>query len=531
VYSKWINLFNVIFNIKMSIHPRRIEWFHEERSEVFDFSHEIREAIEDSKKHLIISAPVKCGKRIIVECTTLVMPEYKHIYLCSLNRKDVKKQKDELEQYGILLRCIFNDKETEEAVKEIKYLLSLGKQLIIHFDECDYGSGKKQKMSKIFQEVKNNEKIIKLYYSATPEEAVYSNLTQRNDYELLEFVPPDSYRGAQYFLDNDLVFEPENAFEKIEGRIYFTDHGKKVLQDSIKLERNIAIFRNTNRGMSGDLLKANKENLELDISRLNIDYRSITIKIVDANDSFDWEDEEVRNGYILNTGKIFIFIINQTCGRGTDLNGWHHRIACWHDCRNAKKSNLNTILQAILRPSYYITNYCRSHGVSTKKCINEGCVPEEQPIRMYVPTISMETAGTGNIQEYVNAGGKPPTRTTKGKSTAQYDICQGTYAEINHHILQSGFSGKSIEEFEKEGEFYKSGRVLGMGTSRIPNRPVTLEEAHSTMRLQYQRTNYTVIPCYMNLSNPESLTWVAIRKLTKQPNKSPIETLKSSMYH
>ena len=515
----------------MSIHPRKIEWFQDERSEVYDFSHLIKESINDQKNHIIISAPVKCGKRIIVECTTLVLPEYKHIYLCSLNRKDVKTQKDELEQYGISLHCICNDEGSNRAILEIKDLLLSGKILIIHHDECDYGSGKKQKMSMIFEEIKNNNKIIKLYYSATPEEAVYSNLTERDDYELLEFDPPHSYRGSLYFLDNNLVFEPENAFEKIEGRIYFTDHAKKTLRDSIKPERNIVIFRNTIRGMSGDLLKANKENLELDIYRLNIDSRHITIKIVDANDSFDWEDEEVRNGYILNTGKIFIFIINQTCGRGTDLNGWHHRLACWHDCRNAKKSNLNTILQAILRPSYYVTNYCKTHGVSTKKCRDEGCEPEEQPIRMYVPIISMEMAATGNIQEYINAGGKPPTRTTKGHATAQYDIYEGTFDNMNQYIESKGFEVKILENFEKEGELYKPNKVLGIGPNKIVNRPVTYEEAQSRMRLQYSRTNFIAIPSYKNLSDRDSIIWIAIRKLTKQPANSVITTRKSSMYH
>lgn len=515
----------------MASHPRPIEWFNDERPEVYDFCQTIKETIEDSKKHIIIWAPVKCGKRIIVECTTLVIPEYTHIYLCSLNRKDVKTQKDELEQYGISLRCIYNDKEAEEAIKEIKYLLSLGKQLIIHFDECDYGSGKKQKMSKIFQEVKNIEKIIKLYYSATPEEAVYSNLTERNDYELLEFTPPDSYRGAHYFLENNLVFDGEVAFEKIEGRIYFTDHGKNVLRDSIKPNRNIGVFRNTNTKISGDLLKANKENLEHEIARLGIDERQITIKIVDANDSFDWEDEEIRNGYILNIGKIFIFIINQTCGRGTDLNGWHHRLAFWHDPRLHNKSNLNTLLQAMFRIVYYSTNYCEKHGISTKQCREKGCEPMDQPIRMYVSKMCVELAVTGNIKAYIDAGGKPPTRTIKGHATAEYDIYEGSFNNMNEYIESKGFEIKRIEDFEKQGEFYKSGRVLGMGPTRIVNRPVTYEEARSRMRLQYSRTNFTSIPCYKDLSDRESIVWIAIRKLTKQAAKSVITTLKSSMYH
>lgn len=512
------------------MHPRPLDWFQTERPEVFEFVNLIIENINDNKKHIIIWAPVKCGKRIIVECLTSLLTNYKHLYISSLNRKDVKRQKEELEKYGISLHGVYSDKDADAVIEDIRHIKSTGRNVVSHLDECDYGSGKKQKMSQLFQAIKDDNRVVKLYYSATPEEAIYSKLTHRDDFALLEFTPPDSYRGAKYFLDNNLVFTPEAAFEKLEGRIYFTDHGKKVLRDSITLSKNIATFRVTGKGISSDLLKANKDFLESDARRIDIDDRPITIKIIDANDSFDWENEEVRNGYILNQQKIFIFIINQTCGRGTDLNGWHHRLACWHDPRNPSKSNLNTILQAILRPSYYITNYCEAHGISSKSCRDNGCEPMEQEIRMYVPIISIENAATGNIQAYIAAGGKPPTRTTKGRISAQYDIFEGTFEDANEYIISKGCEAKSLDTYEMQDGLYKSGRNLGIGSNKIENRPVTYDEVQSRMRLQYSRTDFTLIPTYKDLSNLESITWVAIRKVSKQTESVAIATLKTSMY-
>jgi DNA ligase (NAD+) len=97
VYSKWINLFNVIFNIKMSIHPRRIEWFHEERPEVCDFSHEIREAIEDSKKSSLARVIFALGIRHVGETTA----------------KDLAKH------FGSLNAFILSDVETLLKVRDV----------------------------------------------------------------------------------------------------------------------------------------------------------------------------------------------------------------------------------------------------------------------------------------------------------------------------------------------------------------------------------------------------------------------------
>jgi hypothetical protein len=520
----------------MPVHPRSIGWFQEEREEVYGFSTAIAEKIKSGKRHIIIGAPVKCGKRVIVECLTLTIPDYQHMYVCSLNRKDIKTQKEELDQYNISMQCVYSDEHCKSAISEITHLLSSGKTVVIHFDECDYGSGKKQKMSGLFAFIKSNDRIVKLYYSATPEEVLYSDATERGDYELMEFTPPESYCGAQYFLDNDLVFDAEPLFEKEGGQLSLTDHCKMVLRDSIKPDRNIVGLRVTGKGISGDLLKANKTRLEAESGRLKIDDREFTYTVISATDSFEWEDEERRNGYTRNQDKIFVFVVNQTCGRSTDLNGWHHRLACWHDARKINKSNLNTLKQAMLRPSHYDTNYCESHGVSTSKCRAEGCQPMAQPIRMYVPKECIENAASGDIKAYVDAGGKPPTRTAKVKSSYTYDINTEqslgpyTFEKANEYIVDKGFTAKRIEDFEKQGDFYKSGRVLGIGPTAIENRPVSREEAETRLKLQYHRTQFVFIPCYEDLSDPASIVWIAVRKKDRQVETRPISTTKSSMF-
>jgi len=501
------------------MHPWSINEFQEKRPEIYEFMKNISIHIEQDKHHILIHAPVKCGKRVMVESLTRILTEHKHYYVCSLNRTDVKIQKEELGEYGVSLHLTSNKEEKESAINAINYDLNYGNTIIIHCDECDYGCGRNQNLNPLFTRFMENLDVTFIYYSATPEETMYSQLSRREDYIMLQFEPPSSYRGASYFLDNGLVFEPSVCLQKNEGIITPTEHFKQVVRDSITHERNIGVIRIVGRIFSTELIKANSKVIETELNRLGFS-RPFTIKAIGEKDKFEWENREICGGYTkAPLERNYIFFINQTCVRGTDLNGWHFRLAFWHDSRVTKTAS-STLLQAILRPSYYITNYMKDG------------IPQEQPIRMYVSEIAMRLAASNDIQEYLSKGGKPPSRTSPAyvHIDAVYEIHKGSLEEVNAQLPAN--EQINLETYEKQGEFLKTGRKLGISNS-IPNRPATVEEVESRLKAQYSRTRFVKIPCYHDLRNPESIYWFAVKKLSAQirhPARQPLHTTQSSMY-
>ena len=389
-------------------HPHTSTYFQSKRLEIYNFVTDVLIgtciAINNAL-NILIKAPVKCGKREIGECIAVMMPTHKVIYVTSLNRIDVKNQQEELELYGILTFVI--TEKCSEAKSQIDDWLAVGLPIIVLLDECDYGAGNSGVMSDFYKHIKSKDSVIKMYFSATPEETQYSALSTMLRFEFVEFVPPATYCGAQWFLENDCWYEPEIFFEEEEGIISLTSHGSTVVRESFTNDRNVGVVRVTGRKMGAKLFKANIKSLESTLNTRRIpSTRPFKFKVVSNNDKFNWEDEETRGGYVKKPlAYNYIFIIFQTCTRGTDLRGWHHRLAFWHDARSRKDCNLNTLVQAMLRPTHYTTMYEDEDGE-----------PEGQLIRMYVDNHVLDAAAGGSLQEYLAAGGKPPIRMKKSNS-------------------------------------------------------------------------------------------------------------------
>lgn len=380
-------------------HPHPAAWFEGYRREIFDFVGTILSLLSEGKRHILVKAPVKSGKREIVECISALMTQHAVKYITALNRVDVKTQKAELELYGIVTHVITAGDGLAAAVTDVSSALASGQDVICCFDECDYGAGKNQKMSAIYSKVIDDVSVVKIYFSATGQETEASNVTTRADYAAITYVPPPSYHGAKYFLEAGLVFNPAPFFEDDQGTLDISAHGIKVIQESIKFDRHIGVVRTPRairvvRFKDVHVRKALEKKLQSAIPG----GKKWEIIPVDEKDSHDWESTKTQRGYVLDTETNYLFVIHQTCTRGTDLKGWHRTLAFWHDQRMGEKVNLNTMIQAILRPSHY---------------------GDPQAIRMYVDERAlMVEAGTMDVVEYLEGGGKAPTRTKWGKEKA-----------------------------------------------------------------------------------------------------------------
>ena len=388
-----INQPNLIF--KMSVHPRPQAWFETNVPNVAEFITRIKAEIDAGKRHILVKAPVKSGKRLMVEFLSVFLPGCPVKYVTSLNRKDVKKQKDELERYGIDTYVLSDAEKCRECIEGVRSHLRRSPFVVCCFDECDYGSGDRQIMSSFYEAFIDEPNVVKVYFSATAHETAASDVSCRANYVAMTYVPPASYCGASYFLANDLVFNPQPFFENVLGRVEVTEHAKQVLRASITDERHIAVVRTT-RAIPTALFKnpVVREEIEGQLLKARPG-KPWKIVPVDQKDSHDWEDRVIRIGYTCDTEFNYLFVILQTCTRGTDLKGWHRNLAFWHDERASENVNLNTMIQAVLRPCHYSSDY-------------EG-VP--QPVRLYVDRRVVQMAADDDMEAYLAAGGKEPART------------------------------------------------------------------------------------------------------------------------
>jgi hypothetical protein len=434
-------------------HPHTAHWFSINRSEIVAFGNEVILQIQAGKRHIAIKAPVKSGKREIVEYISARSKQLgmknSMFYNTALNRKDVKSQKEELEQYTINTHCISGEKQCYDAIEAIE----LSDSSISFMDECDYGSGNRQKMAPLFKKFKDIVPHVFLYFSATIEETSVSAIKDHPGFHQMEFIPPPTYRGAKWFLDNDLVFKASPFFEKDDGgNISFSEHAKKVLQESMKPDRNVGVVR-----VSGGIRTSSfypdvvRNDLQNKLNLLVPGAKPWEIVVGDEKNIIEWENNRIAKSYTILEDRRYVIVINQTCTRGTDLKYWHRGLAFWHDSRQAEKSNANTLAQAFLRVSHY--------------------GEEGHPIRLYADERLIRYVINDDFDEYSKSGGKAPTRTKKLESlvggvrtTTLVSSPASMYgSNLDGAVLQKTTS--HLEEFPDMTELNKRWKIINQSIS------------------------------------------------------------------
>jgi len=274
--------------------PWSINLFELNRPEICDF---VRNNVlplihDDETRRILIDGDVKSGKREIVEYIAMRdenNPRIKHIFISAFHRKADKTQREELGQHNLTVFSLSSKKVLENAIEFInRNLLSSDTKIIIHFDECDFGTGNNQIVSKLWYEFKNNNNIKFLLYSATGEEVRLSEqITQDSTddsfmdgfYEegvCLKFTPPDSYCGAKKFLDEGLVIEATPFFKVNEyNNIELTPQSKKIMKDAIF---NLKEQKKKKRKLEDLLDKAEEESNEAEMCRFKKELEIFHIK-------------------------------------------------------------------------------------------------------------------------------------------------------------------------------------------------------------------------------------------------------------
>lgn len=330
--------------LKDRVHPWTVQEFDADRNEQFNCADEIVSAL-DHNTNVLVKAPVKSGKRQIAEIVALIYGQKdqlnKHYFITALNRLDTKSQIDELSKYNLDVVVLGVQKDSRNLIQKLTAAQNPN-NIIVHFDESDYGTGIKNLFAKVF-EICKKRRIKLVCYSATNEEAENSGFADVA--KVIEMVPNALYKGAKWFLDNDLVKEPEAFYdgEKI------TEHGKEIVNWwLVQQDKPIAILRLTggdkDKGLYNAFRHSSKKSL---LTKNNID-----CVFIDGFNSFDWMEEykNLLESYEEN-GTRTLLVINQTCTRSTEL-GFHKHLAFLHDYR-PNESNYSTLAQAYLRVAHY----------------------------------------------------------------------------------------------------------------------------------------------------------------------------------
>lgn len=338
----------------------KITYFRINRPELFNYV--LNEVMPENKKFKVVRAPVKSGKRGMVEIYSLLDKNSVHVFLTALHRITEKTQHKEVESYGIKVFSVNNKTKKDKCIEYINSKLEEGKEIKIHLDELDFGCGGDQLLNQIYSSYKNEPKVNFILYSATIEVAKKEFLLCNNVDEFHEcapYNPPSTYFGIKKYLENNKFFQASAFFDCDEKSLKIKDQGKMLITKLINAtkdksnKRHIGVLRAAgNFKINGKLvsqfekIKENKSNIEQQYG--------IRLKFVGSNDiDMKWDDTDTWEE--LNPDIPFIIVINQVSGRSTE---WKcHPYIVWYHTLRTDDTPASTINQDQERPVYYTTNY------------------------------------------------------------------------------------------------------------------------------------------------------------------------------
>jgi hypothetical protein len=376
------------------------------------------ESSEHDVRRVLIHGEVKSGKREIVEYIARRddgSKQREHIFISAFHRKADESQRIELEKHNMKVFSVISREVAKEVVMYINERVSQGIKIILHADECDYGTGSRQNLQFIYGRIKENTNIITILYSATPEEVLFSqDITQSEEDEefiggiyeqgiRLYYVPPKTYCGAKKFLDEKLVKNAVPFFKKEDGTYLLSSQGKEIiarakenlrnsnmqkaeaaylyrkymnennLSEAEKYEkiynkkiRNVIVLRltyktyrssqrNNNRSIEEFL---NNSHLFPELADVNIIAdKSDLSKYINNNQNISCETVNWSNkSYWDNKSseKLIMIVHEQTSTRSTEWE-FHDRVFATHDYR--PNVSYGTIAQAQLRVAHYSSKY------------------------------------------------------------------------------------------------------------------------------------------------------------------------------
>lgn len=376
------------------------------------------ESQEYDIRRVLIHGEVKSGKREIVEY--IARRDHgseirEHVFISAFHRKADESQRRELEQHNLKVFSIISNEVAKEALRYINERVLKGKKIILHADECDYGTGSRQSLKFIYSRIKENRNIFTILYSATPEEVLFSqDITQSEEDEdfiggiyeqgiRLYYVAPETYCGAKKFLHEGLVENAVPFFKKEDGTYVLSEQGKKIITDAKENLRNSNMqkaeatylyhkYKNENNIAEAEKYFIAKEKKIRNVIVLRLTYKTYRTsqrsnnrsieeflnnshlfpELADVNiiadktdlskytnnnqniscETVNWSNKSYWDNK--SSDKLIVIVHEQTSTRSTEWE-FHDRVFATHDYRPTV--SYGTIAQAQLRVAHYSSKY------------------------------------------------------------------------------------------------------------------------------------------------------------------------------
>jgi hypothetical protein len=329
-----------------------------------------------ANSNVVVLAPPKCGKRVMVQTVSVMLPYAEHIYIVALNRKDMKSQFEEAEALGITVVCptkAFKRSSTGGKYDQILTIInkSSSNQIFIHFDECDYGSAIDGSLFTFLDQLRNqlpNDKEVKyIVYSATPEEAIASKAS----YDLAHFQPDNTYYGPKEYVRDDLVRDAAEFFTYIDGELSLTDQAHEILKGHLESDKRNSIIRLSHKLDKKTAFQIAQQNGRLDREISKYYGPKFELEFINKDNDFKWGFGEGHMSLLKKSGAIKkIYIINQTCTRGTEI-GFHPTIYAFHDYRRPSKDESKSVTSYATYAQSVGRVFYRTNTYESPKCLNE----------------------------------------------------------------------------------------------------------------------------------------------------------------
>ena len=370
--------------------------FERERPRLTDFIKANISPLLDSDecRRVLIEAPVKSGKREMVEYIAMRdeahNPTRVHAFISAFHRIADESQRAELKRHNLEIFSLTKKTDVDRCIHWIESNISSGKHVVLHIDECDFGSGSRQILNRIYKRTRDDERVTIIMYSATPQEVLFSGEIEKPDYEdddyqemmgemiqtgiRVLYEPPPSFCGPARFLDAGLIMDATPFFYKnSDGSLGLSNQGVQIMADlriscMNGLGRNILFLRLSysefDRDQSSKKNKKENKAIHQFVEGLHtipeladcIIYADKTEKDMPGVEGILLTKIQWSNKMFWNqrTDKPVIVIVDQTCSRSTEL-ACHDRLFAIHDYRN--RVTFSTSSQADERVNHYPEKY------------------------------------------------------------------------------------------------------------------------------------------------------------------------------
>lgn len=342
-------------------------------------------AMEKNCPRILIRAPVKSGKRQMVEYVaqrdSAVAQKRVHGFVSAWHRTADQEQRAELKAYRIKIWSGLDQSKVVRCGIWIRDMISQGKHIVLHIDECDHGSGERQILGKLWRKWHENEHVTFILYSATPEEVIYSREIDDDDHDAMlqemiteglrfNYTPPAGFCGPQRFLRENLIHEAKPFFIKTEEGYSLSAQGKEIVAQmlasmAVDRRRNILVLR-LSYSEGGGKRAEKKDNKAIYQFLRNVEaFPELApfLVFVDKgegavacrrvmSEKIQWSNADWWAAK--TTERPLLVVCDQTSSRSTEW-ACHDRVYATHDYRN--QLTFSVVSQAQERVNHYASKY------------------------------------------------------------------------------------------------------------------------------------------------------------------------------